>query len=112
MLRSPRVPEESRTGGRPLKCDHCGKRFSQSKDLKRHIRTTVAQKALLGHLTEHIQDRNHMDVITAVDVLVNPEISKSIQEYTPVKRLFPCDLCDKSFSHSEVLQRQEKAYRG
>lgn len=88
------------------------KRFSQSKDLKRHIRTTVAQKALLGHLTEHIQDRNHMDVITVVDVLVNPEISKSIQEYTPVKRLFPCDLCDKSFSHSVVLQRQEKAYRG
>ena len=63
------------------------KRFSQSKDLKRHIRTTVAQKALLGHLTEHIQDRNHMDVITVVDVLVNPEISKSIQEYTPMKRL-------------------------
>ena len=28
----------------------------------------MSQKALLGHLTEHIRDRNRMDVINVVDV--------------------------------------------
>ena len=69
----------------------------------------MSQKALLGHRTEHIRDKPY-GRHQCGRCLVNPEISKSIQEYTPVKSLFPCDLCDKSFSRSEVLQRHKRRH--
>ena len=85
-------------GDKPYKCEHCGKCFSHSDDLQKHLRTHTGDKP---YKCEHC----------GKCFSVSSSLQRHLRTHTGDKP-YKCEHCGKCFSVSSSLQDHLHTYRG
>ena len=100
----------SHSGIRPFMCNVCGKSFSQSANLKTHVKNTHPESCtqILVPTPESMSTDSVTTAANSGNSSGSGDYESSVAVKSEVSRPFMCNLCTKTYSESESLKNHIK----